>query len=97
MNGTIAAIYEQGVLRPLIPLALPERTRVRIQIVAQSPAAQEERQRVRQALLDANVILPRPPAETVRPVSEAQMEEAANALSAAGPLSEIIIAAREGR
>ena len=32
MSQTITAVYENGVLRPLKPLALPERTRVRLQI-----------------------------------------------------------------
>jgi len=97
MKETIAAIYEQGVLRPLTPLALPEHTRVQIQIVALVPAVQEERHRVRQALLDAGVIRPRPTIEPVQPVSEAQLAAAADALAAAGPLSELIIAEREGR
>lgn len=30
---TIIAVYEKGVLRPTTPLALPEHTRVRVQIV----------------------------------------------------------------
>ena len=97
MDRTIAAIYEQGVLRPLTPLVLPERTRVQIQIVVSPPAVREERHRVRRALLDAGVIRPRPPAEPVRPVLETQLVAAANALAAAGPLSEVVIAEREGR
>lgn len=97
MSETIAAIYEQGMLRPLTPLLLPERTRVQIQIIAQSPAVQDERQRVRQALLDAGIIQPRPVAESVQPVSEARLAEAAESLAAAGSLSELVIAEREGR
>jgi len=97
MKETIAAIYEQGVLRPLTPLALPERTHVQIQIVALIPAVQEEHHQVRQALLDAGVIRLRPPTGPIPLVSEAQLAAAANALAAAGPLSELIIAEREGR
>lgn len=97
MKETIVAIYEQGVLRPLTPLILPEHTHVQIQIVAPAPAVQEERHWVRQALLDAGVIRFRPPAEPVQPVSEAQLAAAADALAAAGPLSELVIAEREGR
>jgi len=97
LNETITAIYEQGVLRPLTPLALPEHTRIQIQIVAQPTVVQEERHRVRQALLAAGIIQPRPPVEPVQPVSEAQLTEAANALAVAGPLSELVIAEREGR
>lgn len=97
MNETVTAVYEKGVLRPLTPLALPERTHVQIKIVVQPPTAQAERQQVRQALLDAGVIRPHPPAMPVKEVSEAQLAEAANALAAAGSLSELIIAEREGR
>lgn len=32
MSQTITAVYENGVLRPLKPLALPEKTRVRVQV-----------------------------------------------------------------
>ncbi len=96
MSETITAIYEQGVLRPLIPLSLPERTQVQIQIIAPPPVAQNERQRVRQALLNAGVIKPHPPLEPIRPVSEAKLA-AANALAAADPLSELIIAERAER
>jgi predicted DNA-binding antitoxin AbrB/MazE fold protein len=97
MNETISAIYEKGILRPLTPLLLPEHTRVQIQIIAQSPDVQEERQRVRQILLSAGVIRSRPPVEPIRPVSEAQLAAAAAALGTAGPISELIIAEREGR
>ncbi len=96
-NKIITAVYEQGVLRPLTPLVLPEHTRVQIQIVVQPSTAQEERRRARQALLDAGVIRSRPPAEPVQAVSEAQLIKAANVLAAAGPLSEIVIAERKGR
>lgn len=34
VNATIAAIYQQGVLRPLEPLTLPEATNVQIQVLA---------------------------------------------------------------
>jgi len=97
MKETIAAIYEQGVLRPLTPLVLPEHTRVQIQVLVPALAVQEERHRVRQTLLEAGVIRPRTLTEPVQPVSEAQLAAAADALAAAGPLSELIIAEREGR
>ena len=96
-NKIITAVYEQGVLRPLTPLVLPEHTRVQIQIVVPPATAQEERCRARQALLDAGVIRPRPPVEPVQAVSEAQLIETANVLAKAGPLSELVIAERKGR
>jgi predicted DNA-binding antitoxin AbrB/MazE fold protein len=97
MSETITAIYEQGVLRPLVPLSLPERSEVQIQIIARSPNDPDERRRVRQALLEAGLIRSHPPVEPVEPVSEEQLTEAAKALAAAGSLSEQIIADREGR
>ncbi len=57
----------------------------------------DERQRVRQALLDAGIIHPRPVTESVHPVSEARVAEAADAVAAAGSLSEVVIAEPEGR
>jgi len=97
MGETISVVYERGVLRPLKPLLLPDRARVEIQIMAQSLDAEDERQRVRQALLDAGVIRPRSQAEPVQPVSEEQLLGAAIALAEAGPLSELVIAERNGR
>lgn len=96
MSETIVTIYENGVLRPLTPLSLPESTRVVLQIVTSDSAVEEERRHVRQALLDAGVIRPRPTTEQVEPVSEEELEQAAIALAKAGPLSEQILADREG-
>jgi predicted DNA-binding antitoxin AbrB/MazE fold protein len=36
MSTTFTAIYEQGILRPLLPLSLPEHARVEVRIVPQS-------------------------------------------------------------
>jgi len=96
MSETIPAIYERGLLRPLIPLLLPERARVHIQIVAPDRAGEQERQRVYQVLAEAGIIRPQPQVEPAA-VSEAQLEAAAWALAAAGPLSEQIIAERDER
>lgn len=94
MSETITAIYEQGILRPLLPLSIPEHTRVQIQIVI--PAKDAKRQ-VRQALLDAGIIQPHSPTEVIPPVSEKQLAATANALAMAGPLSDLIIEEREAR
>jgi predicted DNA-binding antitoxin AbrB/MazE fold protein len=99
MGTTFTAIYEQGVLRPLLPLSLPEHTAVEVRIVPRSARiekASADRQRVYEALLDAGLIKPQPVAETVRPVSEAELAAAADALAAAGPISDLIIAERAG-
>jgi predicted DNA-binding antitoxin AbrB/MazE fold protein len=65
MRETITAIYEKGVLRPLVPLSLPEHTQVQIQIVNASAVStgEEARRQVRQVLLDAGVIQSRPQVE----------------------------------
>jgi predicted DNA-binding antitoxin AbrB/MazE fold protein len=97
MNDTIAAIYEKGVIRPLEPLTLAEHTRVQIRIVPEATNPEAERQKVRTALLTASVIHPHEDQEQVPVVSEEEMLNAANALGAAGPLSDVIIAAREER
>ena len=97
MNETIAAIYEKGVLRPLVPLSLAEHTRVHIHIVAESASVVADRQDVRLALLAAGVIRPHEDGEQIPEVSEEDMLRTANALGAAGPLSDVIIAAREER
>ena len=99
MNESIAVIYEGGVLRPLQPLALPERTRLEVQLV----------RRRRRAGRPASSWLTTPckprassASASCRPrdlptISEAQLAAAACDLSVAGPLSELIIAEREGR
>lgn len=97
MSGTITAIYEQGVLRPLTPLVLPEHTQVQLQIVEPDSGIGTERQRVREVLIKAGVIRPRPMVELVQPIAETTLAAVAEALGKAGPLSELIMAEREGR
>jgi predicted DNA-binding antitoxin AbrB/MazE fold protein len=102
MNGTVTvmAIYENGVLRPLTPLALPEHTRVQIhvwQVPVPTDAAGHHRQ-VREALVAAGLSLPSsplPPASS--PISAERREELARLFAAGRPLSELIIEEREGR
>ncbi len=97
MGEMITAIYEKGVLRPTRRLALPERARVGLHIVIQYESEADERQKVRQALLNAGVIQPHPPTNTPPAVTETDLLAAAQALGAAGPLSTVILADREGR
>ena len=96
MSEIIHAVYEQGVLRPLTPLHLPEHAHVQISINPISNA-EEERQRVRQALIAGGVIRPHSVSILIEPISEEALAAAAQALANAGPLSELIIAEREGR
>ena len=97
MVRTITAVYEKGVLRPLIPLSLPEHTRVELQIIKPVSVAEDERHQVRQALMAAGVIRPQPLTEAAQSVPEADLAKAAQALGQAGPLSDFIIAERKGR
>ena len=85
MSETITAIYEKGVLRPIQRLTLPEHTRVDLRIVARYESDADERQKVRQALLDAGVIQPHPTVNTLPMVTDAELAAAAQALGAAGP------------
>jgi predicted DNA-binding antitoxin AbrB/MazE fold protein len=97
VGETIIAIYEGGILRPLVPLHLPEHAQVQVRIITGRRDGSAERQRVREALLAAGVIRPRPPVKLPSVVSEEQLMAAANALAKAGPLSELILAEREQR
>ena len=53
METTLTAVYENGVLRPLTPLALPEHAEVEISIrtrTTDAANAETHRRRVREAL-----------------------------------------------
>ena len=101
MSQTITAIYANGVLRPVVPLNLPEQTQVEIelkQVTTPEVEPSNERRRVIQALAEAGVIInlplePFPPS----PLSPEERERLAKVLSVGKPLSEIIIEEREGR
>lgn len=101
MSQTITAIYANGVLRPVVPLDLPEHTQVEIelkQVTMPEVEQSNERRRVLQALAEAGVIInlplePFPPS----PLSREERERLAKVLSVGKPLSEIIIEEREGR
>ena len=99
MATTITAIYEDGVLRLLAPLPLPEHTSVEV-TVAMPPEAVEgdPRQRIRAALVAAG--LSRPPATPWAgppPLSAEERAALAQQVAAGRPLSEIIDEEREGR
>lgn len=99
MNEKITAIYENGVLRPLAPLALPEHTKV--QLLIQSPtlgnAAEAHRRQVIAALVAAGLTVPTLDTSPAMPLSESERDELARRIPNGRPLSEIIIEEREGR
>jgi predicted DNA-binding antitoxin AbrB/MazE fold protein len=99
VNQTIKAIYENGVLRPLTPLALPDHTEVQITVEAASarPDAEAQRRQVDAALLAAGLMLPRPAADpTHRPLTDAERDALARHIPTGRPLSELILEERDG-
>jgi predicted DNA-binding antitoxin AbrB/MazE fold protein len=97
MGQAITVMYEKGVFRPLMPLRLKDRSLVQIQIISEPQAEEAEREEALRVLREAGVIRPHPPAPQRVPVDEGRLEAARKALGAAGPLSELIIAERDGR
>lgn len=91
MSEIITAIYENGVLRPLSPLPLQERQRVRIQVLNEDPAIDAEQ--VIQSLVATGLVTPPPRSSNVEPVKEEAWRELTERLEASSgkPLSEIII------
>ena len=102
MGQTITAVYENGVLRPLKPLALPEHAQVELDIrplIAPADAA-AQREQVRRALADAGLLASTTPVPEQKPPLSAQERSAlAQALAEAGvsPLSTAILDEREGQ
>lgn len=100
INNPITAIYENGILRPLTPLALPEQTEVQIYVqpVGSGSERLAHRRQVQEALVNAGLSL-----EHVAPspmpglLSVEQRAELAHRFSAEQPLAEFIMEEREGR
>ena len=94
MNTSIATIYENGVLRPLVPLSLPERSRVWVHIVAPEKQADDAKNE-RQALIRAGLVLPPQEGdEQLTPMSDEERQALARSLGEHGPLSELILEER---
>lgn len=66
MSNPIAAIYENGILKPLEPLALREHQRVQINIVVADAPARPDLDRVRRIEEQAEAWLAQQPAHAVR-------------------------------
>ncbi len=102
MQRIVTAVYENGVLRLLDPLELPEHTYVQLHIQELSNAndAQvEHRQQLRQALVGSGLSVPatNAPASNHVPLSAERREQLAEVFSADYSLSSSIIEDREGR
>ena len=90
------AIYENGVLRLLTPVSLPERARVRLAILSEEEPEGELGQ-AEAALIAAGLVKPASPQPGLESISQARRAELARLYAAEGPLSEVIIAERDGR
>ncbi len=100
MGQTITAIYEQGILRPLKPLVLAEHSQVEIQILETTSSVEDEnniRRRTEEALIAAGLIKPLAPPSDLPHILPERRQALARLYAAGGPLSELVIAEREGR
>ena len=100
VNQTIRAIYEDGVLRPLTPLEIPDRTEVQIRVEAapERTDAQTHRRHVDAALVAGGLLLPRlNSAPSHSPLTNAARDALARHIPSGRPLSEIILEERDGR
>jgi predicted DNA-binding antitoxin AbrB/MazE fold protein len=96
MSTEAKAIYEDGVLRLLTPVALPDRAQVRIQILSEQEA-DDELERAEAVLIAAWLVKPKKVPEGLEPISSARRAELAHLYAIGGPLSESIIAERDAR
>lgn len=96
MTAVATAIYENGTLRLLTPVSLPERARVRVQI-QEEDKIENEMQRVVAVLEASGLVKPAQQLQSRSTVSPARRVELAQLYAAGGPLSEWIIAERDGR
>ncbi len=99
MATTVSAIYEDGVLRLLAPLPLPEHTPVEVTVTMPSESVEDDpRERVRAALVAAGLSRPQAqPWAGPSPLSPEERAALAQQVAAGTPLSGIIDEEREGR
>lgn len=83
-------------LRPLQPLLLPEHTQVRLQIIEATENGDEVK-RAETVLIASGLIKPVDPSMNLTEIPEERLAEVADRYATGGPLSEVIIAEREGR
>lgn len=96
MQAEATAIYENGTLRLLTPVNLPEQVRVRVQIQEENINRDDLRRAL--AVLEASGLIDsRQQPNPTRTISLARRTELAELYAASGPLSEMIIAERDGR
>ena len=98
MVNAIPAIYENGVLRPLVPVHLNERQTVWLKVMPQpvtelQPVKVEtELQSALQPLYESGLLIPPTKTSNAPPMSEAEVVAMAQSIKVTGkPLSETII------
>lgn len=96
MGTEALAIYENGVLRLLTPVSLPERARVRLAILSEEEPEDEVHQ-AEAALIAAGLVKPASLQVAHRSISQDRRAELARLYAEGGPLSDVIIAERDGR
>lgn len=101
MAQRITAVYEEGTLRPVSPLDLPEHSTVEIDIlqVASASPTLAHCDQVNRALTRAGISVAfiDSTATSAMPISAERREELARLFSSARPISELISEDREGR
>jgi len=90
------AIYEQGILRLLTPVTLPEQARVRVQIVEEQDT-EDDLHRAETVLIATGLVKPLNPPPGLKTISRIRRAELAHLYAVGGPLSEVIIAERDTR
>jgi predicted DNA-binding antitoxin AbrB/MazE fold protein len=99
MSQIITAIYADGVLRPLTPLALEDQTSVELEVRLVNtlePAQPDERKRIIEAIARAGLLANNPTLSLATEdfPSEEEEEELAQLFAGEKPLSDIIIEER---
>jgi predicted DNA-binding antitoxin AbrB/MazE fold protein len=92
MNCTITAIYENGILRPLSPLDLPEQSQVELdvrQVIGPSKSA--KRHQIHEVLVSAGLVVAvSEPISAESRISSERRKELAEIFSSEKPLAELI-------
>ena len=96
MSQRVTAIYENGVLRPLVPLDLPEHARVELNVEA---APSVNAQAVRDALRRGGAsVSPLPLSNAAtRSLSDDEQESLAHRFAGERPLGDLVSDDRDGR
>jgi predicted DNA-binding antitoxin AbrB/MazE fold protein len=97
MSQGAEAIYEHGVLRLLRPIYLPEQARVQVEVRSAEDSGAHLIHRIEEVLLALGLIKPLDKSTYLAGLSEQRLAEVAAVYGDGGPLSDLIIAERDGR